>query len=53
MKQETAQKALIFLQRAQLTGGEVHAFLEVMAALDEIANPPKKIEQMPEASSTE
>lgn len=40
MDKQTAELAIRFLQRAQLTGGEVGAFMQVIAALNEIVNPP-------------
>jgi len=47
MKKETVLKAVQFMQRVQLTGAEVPAWLEVMAALEEATKP--KIPPMPAA----
>lgn len=38
MKKETAQLALQFLNRTQIQGAEVAAFVEVINALNEIIN---------------
>jgi hypothetical protein len=45
MTPELARAALQFLQRTQLQGGEVPAFVEVVNALNAIANPPPAPEQ--------
>jgi hypothetical protein len=39
MNKEIARMALQFMQRAQLSGAEVPAFITVMNALNEIAEP--------------
>jgi hypothetical protein len=39
MQKEVATNALVFLQRATLQGTEVPAFIAVMQALNELANP--------------
>lgn len=41
MDQQTAQVALQFLQRVQLTGAEVDAFLQVRNALAQDMQPPQ------------
>ncbi len=41
MHPELAKVAIAFLERAQLQGAEVPAFMAVMKALQELANPPQ------------
>ncbi len=42
MTPEIARNALIFLARADLKGGEVPAYMEVVGTLQILASPPEK-----------
>jgi len=44
MTADLARAALVFLARSQLQGSEVSAFVQVVAALEAIANPPPTTE---------
>lgn len=41
MTPQIANNALTLLQRVQISGAEVPVFVQIMAALEAIANPPK------------